>query len=63
MLRSISVKGYFKSRLLEERLVGGAEGEGGLFVVSHPSNNPRSYQDGYRRVTVHTHGDFIVLHH
>ena len=22
-----------------------------------------SYQDGYRLVPVHTHGDFIVLHH
>ena len=34
-----------------------------LFVVLRPSNILRSYQDGYRLVTVHTHDDFIVLPH
>ena len=28
-----------------------------------PSNIEKSYQDGYQIVTVHTHGDFIVLLH
>ena len=33
-----------------------------LFVLCQ-SNILRSYQDRYRLVTVHTHGDFIVLPH
>ena len=32
-----------------------------LFFVLRPSNYRKSYQDGYRVVTVRTHDDFIVL--
>ena len=31
--------------------------------VLHPGNMVWSYQDGYRLVTVHTHGDCVVLPH
>ena len=59
-LITLTVEGYIKCVLLGRSV---RRGFCWFVVVLRPSKDLGSYQDGYRLVTVRTHGNFIVLLH